>query len=232
MLTVRPADARGVTNIGWLNSRHTFSFADYVDPAHHHYRGLRVINDDHIAPSAGFGAHPHRDMEILTYVLRGAIEHKDSMGNGEVLRAGELQAMTAGRGIVHSEFNPSDTEPTHLLQIWLPPAKKGLNPAYAQRGFPPEELQGRWRLVASPDAADGSLLINTDARLFVARLAPGETATHAATPGRGLWLHVATGAVTANGQPLEAGDAVAVEGEPQLTVTGTADAEVLLFDLA
>ncbi len=230
MLTLRKGSDRGTTRIGWLDSRHTFSFGDYYDPQHHNYRALRVINDDRIAAGGGFGTHPHRDMEILTYVLSGQLEHQDSMGNGEVIQAGEWQAMTAGTGIQHSEFNPSATEPAHLLQIWLMPDRKGHTPGYRQRRFADGEKAGQWRLTASPDGVDGSLPIHQNARVYVAKLEPGQNLQYVLTPGRGAFLHVATGAATVNGRPLTAGDAVAVEDEP-LDVQGTESGEVLLFDL-
>jgi redox-sensitive bicupin YhaK (pirin superfamily) len=232
MLTIRRAADRGVTRTDWLDSRHTFSFGDYFDPAHHHYRALRVINDDRVAPGAGFGTHPHRDMEILTCVLSGELAHRDSMGHGEVIRPGEWQKMTAGTGIRHSEFNPSATDPVHLLQIWIVPDTKGLTPGYEQKAFPADQKRGRWRVVASPDGRDGSIRVNQDVVLSATVLQPGEAVGYDLAPGRGAWLHVATGAVTVNGQPLSAGDAAAIEGEPRVEVVGTEDGEVLLFDLA
>src|SRR4051812_10049623 len=178
MLTVRKGNERGVTRIGWLDSRHTFSFGDYQDPRHHQYRSLRVINEDRIAPGGGFGTHPHRDMEILTYVLAGELEHRDSMGHGEVIRPGEWQAMTAGTGIRHSEFNPSDAAPVHLLQLWILPDRLGHTPGYQQRRFPDAETAGAWRLAASPDGADGSLTIHQDARVYQSKLTAGQTVRH------------------------------------------------------
>jgi redox-sensitive bicupin YhaK (pirin superfamily) len=232
MLTVRKGNERGVTRIGWLDSRHTFSFGDYQDPRHHQYRTLRVINDDRVAPGGGFGTHPHRDMEILTCVLSGQLEHRDSMGNGEVIHPGEWQAMHAGTGIRHSEFNPSDAEPVHLLQIWVFPDRRGHTPGYQQRRFTDEEKAGKLRLVASADGADGSLVIHQDARVYQTKLDPGVSVRHELAPGRGAFVHVATGAATVNGKRLTAGDAVAVEDEPAVEVTGEAAGEVLLFDLA
>jgi redox-sensitive bicupin YhaK (pirin superfamily) len=232
MLTVRKGSERGVTRIGWLDSRHTFSFGDYQDPRHTQYRTLRVINDDRVAPGGGFGTHPHRDMEILTCVLSGQLEHRDSMGNGEVIHPGEWQAMHAGTGITHSEFNPSDKEPVHLLQIWVFPDRRGHTPGYQQRQFSDAEKAGRLRLVASPDGADGSLVIHQDARVYQAKLDPGQAVRHELKPGRGAFVHVATGAAAVNGKQLAAGDAVAVEGEPAVEVTGELPGEVLLFDLA
>jgi len=231
MFTVRKGSERGVTRVSWLDSRHTFSFGEYYDPRNTHFRTLRVINDDRVAPGGGFGTHPHRDMEILTYVLSGELEHRDSMGHGEVIRPGEWQAMHAGTGILHSEFNPSAKVPVHLLQIWVFPDRKGHAPAYQQRRFADEEKAGKWRLVASPDGRDDSLQIHQDARLYLAKLEPGQTVRHELQPGRGAFLHVATGAVTAGGQTLAAGDAVAVEDESVIEVTGEQAGEVLLFDL-
>ena len=231
MLTVRKGTERGVTRYGgWLDSRHTFSFGEYADPKHHNFRTLRVINDDRVAPSGGFPTHPHRDMEILTCVLSGQLEHRDSMGNGEVIHAGEWQAMTAGTGVAHSEFNPSKTDPVHLLQIWIFPDRRGHTPGYQQRVFTDAEKGGRWRLVASPDGEDASLVIHQDARVYQTKLSAGQSAAHALQPGRGAFLHVATGTATVNGVQLAAGDAVAVEDEREAVVTG--DGEVLLFDLA
>lgn len=230
MLTVRKGSDRGATRYGgWLDSKHTFSFGDYFDPKHNQFRALRVINDDVVAAGGGFPTHPHRDMEILTCVLSGALEHRDSMGNGEVIRAGEWQAMTAGTGLTHSEFNPSAADAVHLLQIWLLPDRRGHTPGYQQKLFADADKGGRWAAVASPDGADGSLVIHQDARVFQAKLA-GETVRHELAPGRAAFVHVATGTATVNGAPLVAGDAVAVEGERAVVVTG--EGEVLLFDLA
>jgi quercetin 2,3-dioxygenase len=232
MFTIRKAGDRGTTQFGgWLDSRHSFSFGDYRDPAHTHYRTLRVINDDRIAPGGGFPTHPHRDMEILSFVVAGELAHRDSLGTGSTIGPGEWQKMTAGTGVTHSEFNPSATVPTHLLQIWIVPDRRGLPPAYEQKLFPAGEKRGRWCRVASPDGRDGSLTLRQDASLHNALVEPGHELHYAAAPGRGLWLHVATGAVDANGHRLEAGDAAAIEGEP-LTVRGIATGEVLLFDLA
>ena len=231
MFTVRKSADRGVTDFGWLDSRHSFSFGDYFDPAHHHFRSLRVINDDRIAPGGGFGTHPHRDMEILTFVLNGALQHRDSMGNGSVIRAGDWQKMSAGTGIQHSEFNASKTEPVHLLQIWIMPAKKGLAPEYAEVPAPTVVPEG-WRLVASPDARHGSIRVHQDVQLSVAKLRTGEQQGYDFAPGRAGWLHVATGSANVNGEKLEAGDAVAIEGESRITVEGVTEGEVLLFDLA
>jgi redox-sensitive bicupin YhaK (pirin superfamily) len=233
MLTIRRGNERGVTRFGdWLDSQHTFSFGDYQDHRHHKFRALRVINDDRVAPGGGFPTHPHRDMEILTCVLSGQLEHRDSMGNGEVIHAGEWQAMTAGTGITHSEFNPSDKEPVHLLQIWLFPDQRGHTPGYQQKQFTDADKAGRWALVASPDGADASLVIHQDARVYQAKLAAGQRVAHELEVGRAAFVHVATGAATVNGEKLAAGDAVAVEGELRVTVTADEPGEVLLFDLA
>jgi redox-sensitive bicupin YhaK (pirin superfamily) len=234
MLTIRKSAERGVTRFGgWLDSRHSFSFGDYHDPRHHQFHALRVINDDRVAPGGGFPTHPHRDMEILTWVLTGSLEHRDSMGHGEVIHAGEWQAMSAGTGITHSEFNPSQTEEVHLLQIWLLPDRRGLKPGYAQRSFPDTDTNGRWRLVAAADGTDGSLLIHQDARVFVTRLTRGQSAGLGLGSGeRAAYLHVATGRVTANGVALSAGDALAIEGESHLTVVGEEESQAVLFDLA
>ncbi len=232
MIDIRHAEERGRTAIDWLDSWHSFSFNDYYDPRHMGFRSLRVINDDRVAPAAGFGAHPHRDMEIITYVMSGALEHRDSLGSGEVLRPGEVQRMTAGTGIRHSEFNPLPTEPVHLLQIWLLPERRGLTPSYEQKAFPEAERRGRWRLVASRDGRDGAVTVHQDVDLYATLLEPGETATHALRPGRHAWVQVARGAVTLNDRPLKAGDGAAVSEEAALTVRATEPAELLLFDLA
>ncbi len=231
MLTIRKSEERGVTQYGgWLDSRHTFSFGDYRDPRHQQFRSLRVINDDRIAPGGGFPTHPHRDMEILTCVLSGALEHRDSMNNGEVIRAGEWQAMTAGTGITHSEFNSSDEQPVHLLQIWLFPDRRGYTPGYQQRVFTDADKRNRWALVASPTGDDGSLVIRQDARVYQTHLVDNAEVRHELAPNRAAFVHVATGTATVNGTLLNAGDAVAIEDEPDLLVRGTA--EMLLFDLA
>ena len=232
MIRLRKAKDRGHADHGWLDTWHTFSFADYYDPEQMGFRALRVINDDVVAPGRGFGTHPHRDMEIVTYVLEGALAHKDSMGNASTIVPGEVQRMSAGTGVLHSEFNHSRTDPVHLLQIWLLPDRNGLAPSYEQTFFPDEEKRGRLRLVASPDAADGSVRIHQDARLYATLLATGEEVTHALAPGRHAWVHVARGKASLNGQPLEAGDGAAVSAEEQLTLRGDGHAEVLLFDLA
>jgi redox-sensitive bicupin YhaK (pirin superfamily) len=231
MLTIRKGSDRGVTKFGgWLDSRHTFSFGDYYDPKHHNFRALRVINDDRVAAGGGFPTHPHRDMEILTCVLSGQLEHRDSMGNGEVIHAGEWQAMTAGTGVTHSEFNPSQKDPVHLLQIWIFPDKRGHKPGYQQKLFTDADRSGRLVLVASPDGADGSLVIHQDARVYQTKLAKGEGVRHGLARGRAAFVHVATGTATVNGAQLAAGDAATVEDEREVTVSG--EGEVLLFDLA
>jgi redox-sensitive bicupin YhaK (pirin superfamily) len=232
MIRVRRAAERGHFDHGWLDTHHTFSFGDYYDPAHMGFRSLQVINDDRVQPGTGFGMHGHRDMEIVTYVLDGALEHRDSMGHGAVLRPGELQHMTAGTGIRHSEFNPSDREEVHLYQIWLLPDRKGLKPGYEQKAFPQEERRGTFRLVASPDGADGSLTIHQDARLFLAFLSPGEGVAHKIERGRAAWLQVLRGSVKVLGHDLAAGDGVTVTEEDAISVQATAGSEVLLFDLA
>jgi redox-sensitive bicupin YhaK (pirin superfamily) len=232
MIQVRKAAERGHFDHGWLNTHHTFSFADYHDPDHMGFRSLRVINDDHVQPGQGFGMHGHRDMEIVTYVLSGALEHRDNLGNGSVLRPGELQRMTAGTGIRHSEFNPSDQEEVHLYQIWLLPERRGLQPGYEQKPFPEQERRGTLRLVASPTGEDGSLTIHQDARLYLSTLQAAETVSHALNPGRHAWLQVLRGRAALNGQPLAAGDGAAVSNEEDLEITGQEDADVLLFDLA
>lgn len=232
MITIRKAQDRGHANHGWLDTWHTFSFGSYQDRNHIRFRSLRVMNEDRVAPGKGFGTHPHNDMEIVTYVLSGALEHKDSMGNGEVLRPGEFQRMTAGTGITHSEFNPSLTEPVHLYQIWLYPEQSGLTPSYEQKAFPQTERHNRLRLAASRDAAEGSLTIHTDARIYLAELQSDHTVQHELVPGRHAWLQVLRGRVTLNGSDLETSDGAAVSDEVELRITATQDAEILLFDLA
>lgn len=231
MFTVRRGSDRGHFNHGWLDTYHTFAFGDYYDPAHVQFGSLRVINEDRVAPGQGFGMHGHRDMEIVTIVLSGALEHRDSLGNGEILRPGELQRMTAGTGIRHSEFNPSADEPVHLYQIWLLPEQPGLPPSYEQKAFDATERHNAWQLVASPDASGGSLAIHQDARLYLANLEAGRQLTRATDRDRKLWLQVLRGTVEVAGNELTAGDAVAVTRETSLTVAARAAAEVLLFDL-
>ncbi len=232
MIRLRRGDERGHLNHGWLDTYHTFSFGDYYDPQHVQFRALRVMNEDRVAPGQGFGMHPHRDMEIVTYVLSGALAHRDSLGNGEVLRAGELQRMTAGTGIRHSEYNPSPDEPVHLYQIWLLPERTGLEPSYEQKAFPAAEREGAWQLVASPEAADGSLAIRQDARVYLARLAAGGTLDRDLAAGRSAWLQVLSGAVELQGEAVRAGDGVAISDESRLALRGGEPSEVMLFDLA
>lgn len=232
MIAVRKSQDRGHLNHGWLDTFHTFSFGDYYDPRHMQFRALRVMNEDRVAPGQGFGMHGHRDMEIVTYVLEGALEHRDSLGNGSVLRPGELQRMTAGTGIRHSEFNPSASEPVHLYQIWLLPERPGLTPSYEQKPVPRAVVGGGWQLAASPDGAAGSLLIHQDARIYLARLEAGQTLDHVVTPGRHAWLQVLRGGVELAGTQLAAGDGAAVSDEPRLRLVAEQPAEVMLFDLA
>jgi quercetin 2,3-dioxygenase len=230
MITVRPSAARGHAQHGWLDSRHTFSFADYQDPAHMGFRSLRVINEDRVQPGRGFPPHSHRDMEIITYVLSGSLEHKDSLGNGSVIRHGEVQRMTAGTGVTHSEYNPSPTESVHFLQIWILPERNGLPAGYEQQAL--DAAGGRLRLVASPDGRDGSLVVHQDAAVLAARLAPDERVEHRLRPGRHAWLQVATGALEVNGTALHQGDGAAIGDESQLGIRATEASELLLFDLA
>ena len=230
MITVRKAEERGHFDHGWLDTRHTFSFADYHDPAHMGFRHLRVINEDRVAPGQGFPTHGHRDMEIISYVLDGALEHRDSLGTGSVIRPGEVQRMTAGTGVTHSESNPSRREPVHFLQIWILPARRGLTPGYEQKVL--DEKRGALRTIASPDGREGSVTIHQDVALYAALLDEGTEVVHTPAPGRHAWVQVARGAVTLNGQPLAAGDGAAISDEPSLRLAGTAPSEVLLFDLA
>ena len=232
MITIRPSAQRGGGDHGWLKTHHTFSFADYWDPKWMGFRSLRVINEDWVAPNTGFPRHPHRDMEIITYVLEGKLEHKDSLGTGSVILPGDSQRMTAGSGIHHSEFNPSKTEPVHLLQIWIQPEKVALPPSYEQKSFPDAEKQGKLRLIASRDATDGAVKINQDAKLYVSLLKPGEEVKHDLANGRHAWIQVARGAAELNGKKLSQGDGAAVSNEKNLTIKASEAAEVLLFDLA
>ena len=232
MITVRKSEDRGHFDHGWLNTYHTFSFAGYYDPDQMGHRALRVINEDRIQPGEGFGTHPHRDMEILSYVVSGALQHRDSMGNGSVITPGEVQRMSAGTGVTHSEFNPSDQEPGHFLQIWILPERKGLTPGYEQRAFSDEEKRDRLRLIASRDGRDGSVTIHQDASVYAALLTQGQVVTHAFGTGRGGWLQVVKGSVTLNRIALSAGDGAAMEGETELEITAVKDSELLLFDLA
>jgi redox-sensitive bicupin YhaK (pirin superfamily) len=232
MITLRPAAERGHTDLDWLDSRHTFAFGDYYDPAHLGFRSLRVLNDDRIGPGAGFGTHPHRDMEIITVVLAGALQHRDSLGTGSIIRPGEVQRMTAGTGIRHSEYNPSPVEPLHLLQIWLVPERRGLPPGYEQRAFPEAERRDQLQLVAARDGRNGALTIHQDADVFVGLLSPGRRVTQQLRPGRAAWVQVARGSVALNGRTLRAGDGAAVVEEPAVALTADEETEVLLFDLA
>ena len=232
MIDIRRAEKRGVANFGWLDSRHTFSFGDYYDAKQMGFGPLRVINEDRVSPGQGFGTHGHKDMEIISYVLEGALEHKDSIGTGSVIRPGDVQVMSAGTGIRHSEFNHSKTEPVHFLQIWVVPNREGIAPRYEQKTFPDVDKRRKLRLVGSSDGRDGSVVVHQDVRLFAALLNSGEQVTHALQSGRRGWLQIVRGAVTMNGHDLAAGDGAAVTGEPALTVTAKADAtEILLFDL-
>jgi quercetin 2,3-dioxygenase len=230
-ITIRPAKERGHADHGWLDTWHTFSFSDYYDPRFMGFRTLRVINEDFVAPGHGFPTHPHRDMEIITYVLQGALQHRDSLGTGSIIRPGEVQRMSAGTGVRHSEANPSAEEAVHLLQIWIEPAKKGIAPGYEQKAFGDAEKRGRLRLVASPDGADGSVTIHQDARVYATLLGPGQQAVHTLAAGRHAWLHVARGSLTLNGEHLGTSDGAAITGESVLTLVGDQDAEALLFDL-
>jgi len=232
MITRRKAHERGHAQHGWLESYHTFSFADYYDPHHMGFRALRVLNEDRVQPGKGFGTHPHRDMEIISYVLEGALEHKDSLGASSVIAPGEVQRMSAGTGVTHSEFNSSKVEPVHFLQIWILPERAGLSPSYEQRAFPIEEKQGKLRLVASPTGREGSVTIHQEVDLYTSLLAPGEVVTHRLSAGRHAWVQVARGAILLNDTVLAAGDGAAVSDDTRLTVTAQDQAEVLLFDLS
>ena len=229
-LTLRLAHERGHANHGWLDTHHTFSFADYFDPRHMGFRSLRVINDDRVAPGGGFPTHPHRDMEIFSYVLEGKLQHQDSMGNGRILGPGEIQLMGAGRGVRHSEYNPSPNEPVHLLQIWIEPHTRGLEPRYTEWKPAPGPAAAK-TLVISPDGRENSAVIFQDAEIFLLRPRDGETITHEVTRGRGIWFHAASGKFTVNGVPLRAGDAVSTEDAGELEITGENGAQALLFDL-
>lgn len=231
MIQIRKAATRGHAQHGWLDSWHTFSFADYYDPKHMGYSVLRVINDDTIAPGAGFPTHAHQDMEIVTYVLAGALEHRDSLGNGDIIRPGDVQRMSAGTGIRHSEFNPSQTEPVRLLQIWLLPQQPGVEPGYEQTRFDPAQLQGRFRVVASPDGREGSVRIHQDTLLYAAKLEQGETARMTLAPGRRAYLQVAKGDIEIKGFPLHQGDGAEISQEAEIIVSGLNSAEILVFDL-
>jgi quercetin 2,3-dioxygenase len=232
MIHIRKSNDRGHADHGWLDSRFTFSFSDYYDPQHVQFRTLRVMNDDRIAGGGGFPTHPHRDMEIVTYVLEGALAHKDSMGNGSVIKPGDVQYMSAGTGVAHSEFNASDSETAHLYQIWMFPDRQGYKPVYDQKHFTDADKRGKLRLVVSPDGRDGSVQIRQDNELYATVLSPSESVEHALKRDRHAYVQVARGSVTLNGQPLDAGDGAAISAEKSLQLTGVTDAEVLLFDLA
>lgn len=231
MLQIRSGSQRGGGNYGWLNTRHTFSFDQYHDPRWMGFRSLRVINEDLVAPGSGFPMHPHRDMEIITYVLEGALAHKDSMGNGSIIRPGDGQRMSAGTGVRHSEANPSSKDPAHFLQIWMLPDRHGHEPGYEQKSFPEEEKRGRFRLIASPDGADGSVTIHQDARLYVSLLSPGQEIKHELAPGRFGWIQVAKGAIELNGKSMNQGDGASTD-ESELLIRPKQDSDILLFDLA
>jgi hypothetical protein len=231
MISFRDREARGRTRTGWLDSKHSFSFGDYRDPAQLGFRALRVINDDRVIPGAGFPRHGHRDMDIISYVLEGSLQHKDSIGNGTVIKPGEIQRMSAGTGIEHSEFNPSQTEPVHFLQIWIIPEKRGIAPSHEQKPVPLAERRGKLRLVAAPDAPDGAVTLHQDARIYVANLAAGERVAHDIAPGRGIWIQVARGIIGLNGTEMREGDGAALEDEKSAAIDAETDSEILLFDL-
>ncbi len=232
MISVRRAEERGHFDHGWLNTYHTFSFADYLDREHMGFRGLRVINEDRVLPGNGFATHPHRDMEIISYVLEGGLEHRDSMGNGSVIRPGEVQRMSAGTGVTHSEFNASQEELVHFLQIWILPAQRGLAPGYEQKAFPRAKQKGRLRLVASPKGRYGSVTIHADALLYAGLFDQGEAVTLPLAEGRHAWVQIARGQARVNGQDLKAGDGAAMSGIPGVQITGIEASEILVFDLA
>ncbi len=232
MTIIRRADERGHAQHGWLDSHHTFSFADYHDPAHMGFRALRVINEDRVAPGQGFGTHGHKDMEIISYVLEGALEHKDSIGTGSVIRPGDVQRMTAGTGVRHSELNGSKSDPVHFLQIWIQPDRSGLAPSYEEKRFSDEEKRGRLRLVASSDGRDGSVTVHQDMSLYAGTFAKDESVTLDLAPGRYAWIHVARGEVTVAGEKLHAGDAMAIDQGGAIAIVGSVGGEVLVFDLA
>jgi len=232
MITIRKAKERGHFDHGWLDTYHTFSFDQYHDPAHMHFHSLRVINEDSVAAAHGFPTHSHRDMEIITYILAGALEHRDSMGNGSVIRPGDVQRMTAGTGVSHSEFNPSPSEPCHLLQIWIMPNARNLTPGYEQKFFADDERQGKLRLIASPAGADGAVSINQDARVYASLLDAGQSLNHVIDQNRSAWLQLARGSVAVNDAQLSAGDGAAITKESRVEISAAEDSEFLLFDLA
>jgi redox-sensitive bicupin YhaK (pirin superfamily) len=231
-MKIRRSGDRGFADHGWLRSFHTFSFADYYDPANMGFRSLRVINEDRVEPGRGFGTHPHRDMEIVSYVLDGELSHKDSMGTGSVIRPGDVQRMSAGTGVLHSEFNPSASNGVHFLQIWIVPDRAGYTPSYEQKSFSKEERAGKLRLVASSDGRDGSVTIHQDAKIFAGTFADGQRAHYELGQGRHAWVHVARGSVDVQGEKLNAGDAAAIDLSGPIDIVGTSSSEVLLFDLA
>lgn len=231
MLSVRRAQDRGHADHGWLDSHHTFSFADYYDPEEMGFGALRVINEDRVQPGMGFGTHGHRDMEIVSYVLEGALQHKDSMGTGSVIKPGDVQRMSAGTGLMHSEFNASDKDLVHFLQIWIVPKFTGVRPSYEQKYFAPQDKRGKLRLVAAPDARDGSVAINQDAYVYATVLEGDDTVTHQIASGRRAYVHAARGAIKVNGELLQAGDGAKITGESQLTLEAAGGGEALLFDL-
>ena len=231
MIDVRKSADRGHAQHGWLDSFHSFSFADYHDPDHMGFGALRVINEDRVQPGKGFGTHGHRDMEIISYVLSGGLAHRDSMGNGSTIRPGDVQRMSAGTGVMHSEFNASGTDPVHFLQIWIEPARRGVKPGYEEKRFDAETKRGRLRLIASPDGAEGSVTINQDARLYAAILDGADTVEHAVADGRRVYVHVVRGEAEVNGQPLAGGDAIKLVNESRVRIGSAKDAELLLFDL-
>ncbi|MDT4897800.1 MAG: quercetin 2,3-dioxygenase [Acidobacteriota bacterium] len=231
MITIRKAEERGHFDFGWLNTYHTFSFGEYYDPRNMGFRSLRVINEDYVHPGRGFPTHGHRDMEIITYVLEGGLGHKDSMGNGSIIRPGDVQRMSAGTGVTHSEANPSKEESVHLLQIWILPDKMGVEPSYEEKKFDDEGKRGRLRLVVSPDGQEGSVTIHQDARVYATVLDAAEQVAHELKPGRHAWIQVARGAIEVNGQSLKQGDGASISEEQELTITGQEPSEVLLFDL-
>lgn len=230
-IVVRPADERGRADFGWLDSRHSFSFGDYYDPAHMGFRTLRVINEDRVAPAAGFPTHPHRDMEIVTWVIDGALEHRDSMGNGSVIRPGDVQRMSAGTGVTHSEYNAAKDRPVHFLQIWILPERRGLTPGYEQKTFPREGRTGRLALIASRDGREGSVTVHQDAEIHAGLLAAGQRAVHELRAGRGAWIQTIAGRLACGGVELAAGDGAAFEGIPRIELAAASDADFLLFDL-
>jgi len=231
-LTIRRSEERGRANFGWLDSKHSFSFGHYYDPEHMGFGPLRVINDDRVAPGGGFPTHPHSDMEIISYVLEGALEHKDSLGTGSVIRPGDVQRMSAGTGVRHSEFNASKTEPVHFLQIWIIPERKGLAPSYEQKAFPASDKTGRFKLIGSRDGREGSVTIHQDVDLYATLLGKGDAVEHIIKAGRGGWLQVARGSVSLNGVILDEGDGVALRTSGPLRIAGLENAEALLFDMA